>query len=237
MAKQRATRPHELRSIPGLDILPANRLELLSRNINTFEVKKGGVIYRMGERAKNLYVVLDGEIGLSLFGSNGRFVRLSVLSEGEFFGICALIPSWQRVSFAIALRDSRIGEIPPRRFVRDVCGVSLEGFCALSELTLKPILLVSLRRSLFLVEPLTNRLALALWEYSEHPKAKKNSGSLPSSLTHEELSAIVGASRSRVSRALKQLEKEGLFDRKGRSIQVLSDKLRAYLANELEHLL
>ena len=227
-------RPEELRTIPGFNTLSARRLALLSRNIKVFNKKKGRLIYRTGERAKNLYVVLEGQIALSLLGSDGRFVRLSVLAAGEFFGVSALIPLWHRVSYAVALRDSRIGEIPAGSFVQQVCGISLEGFSALTQLTLKPILLVSLRRALFLVEHLPNRLALALWEYAEHPKAKTRMGLLPSSLTHDELSAIIGASRPRVSRALRQLEEIGIFHRNGKSIQVHTKKLETYLQENFE---
>lgn len=236
MANHRV-RPEELHKMPGFDTLPTRRLDLLSRNIKTFNVKKGALIYRTGEPAKNLFLVLDGQVGLSLSGSNGRFVRLSILAAGEFFGVSALIPVWHRVSDATALRDSRIGEIPVRSFVHNVCGIPLEGFSALTELTLKPIILVSLRRALLLVEHLPNRVALALWEYASHPEAKKRMGVLPSSLTHEELSAIVGASRPRVSRALKQFEERGLFSHKGKSIQVQTERLRAYLRQKFEFLL
>ncbi len=236
MANQRVT-PKELRQVPGFNALPAHRLNLLSRNIKTFNIRKGALIYRTGESAKNIYVVLDGQVGLSLSGSNGRFVRLSVLAAGEFFGVCALIPVWHRVSYATALRDSRIGEIPAQTFVHNVCGIPLEGFSALTELTLRPLLLVSLRRALFLVEQLPNRIALALWEYANHPEVKKRMGLLPSSLTHEELSAVVGASRPRVSRSLRRFEEKGFFTRKGRSIQVQTETLRAYLRQEFEFLL
>ncbi len=235
MANQ-PVRLEELRKVLRFSTSPARRLDLLSRNIKTFNLKKGALIYRTGEPAKNIYLVLDGQVGLSLSGSNGRFVRLSVLGAGEFFGVSALIPVWHRVSYAMAMRDSRIGEIPARSFVHNVCGIPLEGFSALTELALKPLLLVSLRRALFLVEPLPNRVALALWEYAGHPEVKKT-GVLPSSLTHEELSAVVGASRPRVSRALQQFEKRGLFSRKGRSIQLQPDRLRAYLRQEFEFLL
>ncbi len=236
MANHRVT-PKELRQIPGFNALPARRLNLLSRNIKTFDIRKGALIYRTGELAKNIYVVLDGQVGLSLSGSNGRFVRLSVLATGEFFGVCALIPVWHRVSYATALRDSRIGEIPAQIFVHNVCGIPLEGFSALTELTLRPLLLVSLRRALFLVERLPNRIALALWEYACHPAVKQRMGVLPSSLTHEELSAVVGASRPRVSRALKRFEEKRFFTHKGRAIQVQTEILRAYLRQEFEFLL
>jgi CRP-like cAMP-binding protein len=215
----------------------AKQLDLLNRNIRAFHVGKGEVIYRPGQVAENLYLILDGEIGLSLLGSKGSSLRLAVLAQGEFFGVAALIPGWRRVSHASAVHDSRIGEIPAQFFVEKICGLSWKSFSTLTELTLKPLFVVSLRRALFLIEDLPNRVATVLWEYASHPEARKKGGLLPLSMTHEEISALVGASRPRVSLALKQLEERGFFVRKGKQIMVQQAALGAYLRREYEILL
>jgi CRP-like cAMP-binding protein len=225
----------ELRGLQAFRGLSASQLNRLARNITVLRVRKGEVIYRAAQSADQLYFVLEGEVGLSLVGSKGRSLRLAVLADGEFFGVTGLIPGWRRVGHASALRDSRIGEIPARNFV-EICGLPWKEFSALTEMTLKPLLLVSLRRALYLIEDLPNRVATTLWEYSGHPGAKK-SGVLPLSLTHEELSALVGASRPRVSLALKQLEQRGFFIRKGKQIMVQHSALGDYLRREYEYLL
>ena len=226
-----------LRALQVLQDFSAAQLNQLSRNMTVLNVRKGEVIYRPNEVAENLYLVLDGGIGLSLLGSKGSSLRLAVLAQGEFFGVAALIPSWRRVSHASAVRDSRIGEIPARFFVEKICGLSWKSFSTLTELTLKPLFIVSLRRALFLIEDLPNRVASVLWEYASHPEARKKGGLLPSSLTHEEISALVGASRPRVSLALKQLEGRGFFVRKGKQIMVQQGALGTYLRREYEILL
>jgi len=104
-------------------------------------------------------------------------------------------------------------------------------------MTLKPLLLVSLRRALYLVEDLPNRVATTLWEYASHPEARKKGGLLPLSLTHEKLSGLVGASRPRVWLALRQLEERGFFVRQGKQIMVQHAALGAYLRREYENLL
>lgn len=96
---------------------------------------------------------------------------------------------------------------------------------------LRPVFLASLRRSLFLVEQLPDRLALVLWEL------RRPRGLLPSTLTQEELAAMVGASRPRVSLALKHLEDAGLFVREGKRIRLQDKPLRAYLERRYESLL
>ncbi|HEY7322051.1 MAG TPA: cyclic nucleotide-binding domain-containing protein [Candidatus Binatia bacterium] len=169
----------ELRVLQNLQNFSTGQLNQLSRNLTVLNVKKGEVVYRPGQVAENLYLVLDGEVGLSLLGSKGSSLRLAVLAQGEFFGVAALIPGWRRVSHASAVCDSRIGEVPARLLVEKIFGLSWKNFSTLTELTLKPLFVVSLRRALFLIEDLPNRVATVLWEYANHPEARKKGGFFP----------------------------------------------------------
>jgi predicted transcriptional regulator len=80
-------------------------------------------------------------------------------------------------------------------------------------------------------------LALTLWEYAGHPEARRTKGLLPSTLTHAQLAALVGASRPRVSQALTHLERKGIFIRQNKQILVQKRVLRRYLEREHESLL
>ncbi len=227
----------ELRGMDVLRWLSPTRLDALSQQMTALRVKRGEVLYRPGQSAWHIYCVLHGTVGLSLLGSEGRTVQLALLTRGEFFGETALVRGWRRVSEATALQDSRVGRIEARTLVTEVCGLSWDLVTGLTETVLKPLFLVSLRRSLFLVEELPDRVALALWEYAGHPEARRARGLLPATLTHEQLAAVVGASRPRVSLALKQLERHGLFRRDGRQIRVQEQRLRRYLERKYEFLL
>lgn len=227
----------ELRGLDVLAWLPPIGLDTLSQHMTALRLKRGEVLYRPGQSAKHIYCVLHGTIGLSLLGSDGRAVQLALLTRGEFFGETALVRGWRRVSEAKALQDSRVGRIDARTLVSVVCGLSWDLVTGLTETVLKPLFLVSLRRSLFLVEELPDRVALALWEYAGHPEARRARGLLPSTLTHEQLAAVVGASRPRVSLALKQLERHGVFLRDGKQIRVQEQRLRRYLERKYEFLL
>lgn len=228
----------ELKGLGVLDWVPRDRINLLSRRMTELCVGKGEVIYRPGQPAKDLYCVLKGEVGLSLLASKGNYLRLALLARGEFFGVSALVPGWRRVSRAMALGESRVGVINAETFVSEICGIPWRIFTGLTNATIKPMLFVSLRRALFLVENLTDRVALALWEFAGHPNATVLRGLLPSALTHEELAAVVGASRPRVSIALKELENKGFFVRdNNHQIRVQTKPLRDYLQRKYEFLL
>jgi CRP/FNR family transcriptional regulator, cyclic AMP receptor protein len=227
----------ELRTLERLMWLAPGRLESLGRHMRAVHVSKDEVLYRPGQPARYIYCVLQGSVGLSLSASRGRLLQLAVLARGEFFGETALVRGWRRVSQAAALQDSRVARIEAQALVTHVCGLPWEMFTGLTETVLKPLLVVSLRRSLFLVEHLPDRVALALWEYAGHPEAQRLRGLLPSTLTHEQIAAVVGAARPRVSLALKRLEREGLFGREGKQIRVHERALRRYLERKYEFLL
>ncbi len=203
--------------------------------MTALRVRKGDVLYRPGQPARHIYCVLDGAIGLSLLGTDGRLVLLSLRTAGEFFGETALVTGWRRVSEAKALQASRVGQIDAPTFVSDVFDLPWEVLARLTSMLLRPVFLASLRRSLFLVEHVQDRLALALWGLIGMSEARR--GLLPSTLTHEGLAAMVGASRPRVSVALKHLERAGLFVREGKQIRVQEKPLRAYLERRYEPLL
>jgi CRP-like cAMP-binding protein len=231
-------RVEEPRDLEVFAWLPPATLDRLSRQMTALRVQKGEVLYSPGQPAKHVYWVLEGAVGLSLLGSEGRFVQLALLTRGRFFGETALVRGWRRVSQAMAFQDSRVGRIEARTLVTQVCGLPCwEIFTGLTEAVLKPLFLISLRRSLFLVEELADRVALALWEYAGHPEARRARGLLPSALTHEQLAAVVGASRPRVSLALKRLETAGVFLREGNRIRVHEKPLREYLERKYEFLL
>lgn len=171
-----------------------------------------------------------------MHGSEDRFVRLILSTKGEFFGIDAIMSKGRRLTMATALQDSRVGRIEPRVFVTEICGVPWEPFSGLIDTLIGPDRKGCLQRAMFLVENLPDRLALALWQYGSGPNGSHESGFirhaegvLPAALTHDELAAIVGASRPRVSLALKQLERRGLLVRRGKQIRIQEKRLRIYL--------
>jgi hypothetical protein len=158
---------HVLRSFSNSQLNP------LARDVTVLQVRKGEVIYRPGPPTENLYIIIDGEVGLSLLGSKGSFLRLAVLSSRRVFWRRRAGSRWRQVSHAGAFSHSRIGAIPARKFVEGVCSLPWKVFTALTEMTLKPLLLVSLRRALYFVEDLPNRVGTTLWEYASRPEARK----------------------------------------------------------------
>lgn len=79
---------------------------------SAYDVAAGSVIFREGEAGDCLYVILAGEVDVSV---NGRHVWC--LRGGEIFGEMALVETRARSATAIARTDCRLVRIDERRFL------------------------------------------------------------------------------------------------------------------------
>jgi serine/threonine-protein kinase len=105
-------------------LTPAMRRRLRGR---TFNVSKGRIIFRRGDRGTDLYMIVKGKVGLLLAPSRQK-QTLAIVEEGDFFGESALLGMDHRSFDARALTDSTLIRIKkedflalvPHDFARDV---------------------------------------------------------------------------------------------------------------------
>jgi CRP/FNR family transcriptional regulator, cyclic AMP receptor protein len=89
-----------------------NFLALFSREPHFVELKAGEVLFRKGDPARSLYVVLKGEF---LIGDGNA--TYETLSEGGIVGEMALIDHGPRSATVTASTDCRLAEIDEKRFL------------------------------------------------------------------------------------------------------------------------
>ena len=79
---------------------------------SAYDVKAGTLIFEEGDVADGFYVVLGGNIDVSVRG-----YLLATLNEGELFGEMSLIDSRPRSASAVARTDSRLVKVDEKRFL------------------------------------------------------------------------------------------------------------------------
>lgn len=79
---------------------------------SAFDVEAGSVIFREGDPGDSLYVILEGEVDVSV---NGHHVWR--LQTGEVFGEMALVEARPRSATAVAHSACRLVTIDERRFL------------------------------------------------------------------------------------------------------------------------
>jgi CRP/FNR family transcriptional regulator, cyclic AMP receptor protein len=88
------------------------RITLFQHSNDAVEFKAGEVIFRKGDPAEHLHIVIDGEVQIEI---NGTVV--GTVHPGEAFGEMALIDRVPRSATAIAKVDSHVVAIDKKRFL------------------------------------------------------------------------------------------------------------------------
>jgi CRP/FNR family transcriptional regulator, cyclic AMP receptor protein len=88
------------------------------------EYRAGDLVYTQGEKAKDLYMVLDGQVALQLPGKKGFSVLIESLGRGAIFGASASFESGTYMLTAQCLTNSKILKIEAavlRRLLDEDC--------------------------------------------------------------------------------------------------------------------
>jgi CRP-like cAMP-binding protein len=201
-----------LAAIPFFDGLEPDALERLAATMRARRFRRGEVIFHIGDPGDALFVIVTGEVKISLPSETGDEAILATLRPGDVFGELALLDGAPRSATASALTPTETVVLPRERFreliateagVRDALLASIAG---------------ELRRLTTHVEELhfldiTGRLAAALVRLSRDGGTPLPDGSvrLRTNLTQADLAAMVGCTRQSVNKLLGQFTDDGLL--------------------------
>ena len=189
-------------------------------------VSSGGYVCRKGEPVTAWVGVLKGLVRLSSTTPEGRCVGFTGVPAGGWFGEGSLLKSEPRRYDAIALQESTIAYVPRRMFklLLDT-SVAFNRFVLmqLNERLGQFIGMIEHDRSL----PPESRVASELAVLFNPLLYPGNRDAL--SISQEELATLVGLSRQRTNRALKNLALDGVIHVERRKVRVVDlEKLRLY---------
>ncbi len=176
---------------------------------------RGDVLFREGDVADALYVVLRGRLAIAIANPiDHRETVVSLMEPGELFGEMAMLDEGTRSAMARALEPSAVLAIPfePVLAAFRSDPSILWGVTRLLAQRLRGMD-EALADSVFL--DVTGRTAKRLLELSEGA----DEFTLP--VTQEELAGMVGASRERVNKAIASFIRLGWIDQHDRHYTIL----------------
>jgi len=202
-----------LRGLAATKRLRPEQRSALEHRLIVREYRRHAIIYRPGETADSLYVILAGVARLSLPMSSGRRVLLHLLPSGEMFGHSALVEAGTpRVFEAAAYTDLRLGRVTARSFLEALAGKHGELVSLLTERWLT----LSVRLARFLVQNLRARVAASLIEAARGfgvPDARGHVLALR--ITQNAIAELSAGSLRKVNAVLRSFEQEGLISKQG----------------------
>ena len=201
-----------LAAIPFFAGLDRDALDRLAGSMRSRRFRRGEVIFHLGDPGDALFVIVSGDVKISLPSETGEEAILATLGSGAVFGELALLDGAPRSASATALTATETVVLPRDRFreliateapVRDALLASIAG---------------ELRRLTTHVEELhfldiTGRLAARLVRLAQDGGTRVPDGGirLRKNLTQGDLAAMVGCTRQSVNKLLGQFTDDGFI--------------------------
>jgi CRP/FNR family cyclic AMP-dependent transcriptional regulator len=193
------------------------------------KLAKGATIYRAGDQDATVYVIESGEIKLVMLTPDGAESLLAVLSAGDIFGELCLAGRGERQETATAMTTAVVRALPCAHFLLLLNQEGLlpgfihylAGRIADQQETIANLLTVDSEQRL---GKTLLRLARKLGKHD--PRSIR----IEQRITHEELAAMVGTTRPRISTFMRRFLDLGLIEFSAERFLIVKEvKLSAYL--------
>jgi CRP-like cAMP-binding protein len=223
---------------------PIDRIELLGRTplfgglaepdrralgteMREVSYSAGQVIFTRGDAGRDIYLVIEGRVRLSILTAEGRELSFAHAGPGQIFGEIAMLDGGVRSADATAVQRTaaftlsrgallRVMQDRPvvgEAMLRFLCGRIREADQQLEAIALYPI---------------EGRLARFFLAAAQQKGGESRQGRLTIDfdMSQSELALLIGASRPKVNTALSMLEAGGALTRKGGRIECDLAELR-----------
>jgi CRP/FNR family transcriptional regulator len=175
------------------------------------------------ELPHGVYLVLEGEVKLSINSIDGRRLILRIAKKGEILGLASALSGNPYEATAETLYPCRLAFVGRREFL----GILVrhpEVYPTLTEeLTRNIAMACETLRTVGLSASAPEKLARLLLDWSENGQTTERGTRLRFSLTHGEVGEFIGASRETVTRTLTLFKTRRLVDFNG-SMMTISNK-------------
>ncbi len=217
-----AARRAALSNSPLFHVLEPAELDAVLAQAAQKRTPRGTVILRRGDASPGAIIIVSGQICIATTSEDGREVTLAMLGPGDVLGEMSLLDGEEVSADATAQEDCVLLVIERGRFLRFLRGSS--DLC----LRLMAVLCRRLRKSNAALEELAlldlpTRLGRLLLRLAHDYGSKLPAGGtrIEVRLSQKDLSTIVGGSREKVNKQLRQWEQDGAIGKDAGRMTIL----------------
>jgi CRP/FNR family transcriptional regulator, cyclic AMP receptor protein len=198
--------------------LPHADMALIASHLRPAHLAPGQLIFSRGDQTRDIYIVAEGRVRLSMLAGDGRELSLIHATPGELFGEVAALDGGPRSADATAIGQVKVFVLPQAELKSLVAKNSrvaqavIVFLCARLRETNEKLEAIALHP----IEVRIARFLMAILRSRGDLNGPVSTIDLAMSQT--ELAMLVGASRPKVNLALTQLETAGAILRKGTTL-------------------
>lgn len=161
------------------------------------------VLFSEKDPAQGIYIVLEGEVKVSINSSDGRRLSLSIARKGEILGMASALSGSPYDVTAETLYPAKVAHIGRRDFLNFLVRHPEAYQTVIEELSRNFTKACDQLRTVGLAATAPEKLARLLLDWSDNGQTTECGGRrFRFSMTHEEIGEFIGASRETVTRTL-----------------------------------
>ena len=195
-------------------------LEELHSMMHSVSYPAGAVLFSEKDLPEMVYVVLEGEVKLSINSSEGKRLILRIAKKGEIVGIASALSGNSYDMTAETLYASKLAPIGRRDFLNFLLRHTDAYQTLTEELSRQFTLACDQLRTVVLSTSAPEKLARLLLEWSENGQKTEFGTRFRFSLTHGEIGEFIGASRETVTRTLSIFRSRRLITFSGSTLTI-----------------
>jgi CRP/FNR family transcriptional regulator, cyclic AMP receptor protein len=208
---------------------PAALRDLESMEVPTL-YQPGMLLFSEKSMPTGIFIVVSGEVKLSINSSEGKRLILSIAKAGDVLGLSSVLSALPSEMTAEVLYPSRIAIIERDQFIAFM-GRHPEVYQVVTqELSLQYKVACEQLRTVALSGSAPEKLARLLLEWSDNGQKTEGGTRFRFSLTHEEIGEFIGASRETVTRTLSTFKSRRLVAFHGSILEIPSRVALEHLA-------
>ena len=209
-----------LRNVPLFAPLSDEQRGILAQRLERHSHARGTVIVAAGEPTGSLHIIVSGRAQVVIGDNRGRRVILAMLRPGDYFGEMGLLDDLPRSANVVARETSEILTLDKEHFTRCL-QENFELAMTMARGLAKRLRAADKRIGSLALLDVYGRVAQLLLQEAEIIDGIRT---IPGALSRQDIARMIGASRERVSRIMKDLESCGYIEMRGSSI-VLLDRM------------
>ena len=213
-----------LKDLSVFSLLNGDEIQSICKNGYLKEYRRGEIIFFENDSEKKLYLLVDGQVKLSMLSSEGREKVMTILQGGDIFGEISLFDHDPHPLTAEVLEKARLMILDWNDLEEIIMEQPRLALKIIEALSKKTRLLTSQVRDLVFHDA-KGRLANLLIRFANDFGQDVEEGTMIEIiLTHQEIANLLGVSRVTVTKTLNKLIDEGVIKIKERKIYILDDE-------------
>jgi CRP/FNR family transcriptional regulator len=187
------------------------------------------VLFSEGDASSGVFVVLEGEVKLSINSSDGRSLTLRIAGKGDILGLASALSGNPSEKTATTHYPAKVASISRRDFLGFLARHPECYKAVTEELGRQMSLACTQLRRVGLETTAPAKLARLLIDWSKNGQTTDSGTKFRVSLTHEQIGEFIGTSRETVTRTLSAFKSRRLVAFNGSSLTIPSrDALESF---------